>query len=52
MRYFLFADNPTNAVDNITFAAAIGANDTGDVFIKVNKGLIRKAFKTFDFKRF
>ena len=48
MRYFLFANDPANAVHNITFAAAIGPHNAGDVFIKANKGLVRKAFKAFD----
>jgi hypothetical protein len=52
MRYFLFADNPTDAVDNIAFAAAVWANNTGDIFIKANQGLIGKAFETLDFERF
>ena len=52
MRDLLLADHPTNRIDNITFAATIGAYDTGDVFIEVNKGFIGKAFETLDFQRF
>lgn len=52
MRDFLFANYPANAVHNITFAATVGTNDAGDVFIEVNKGFIGKAFKALNFQRF
>ena len=44
----LFTDHPANAVNDIAFTATVGANDAGNVLIKIHNGFIGKAFKTLD----
>ena len=48
----LLTDYPADAVHNIAFATAIGANNARYTFIKSYNGFIGEAFKAFDFKGF
>ncbi len=52
LAYFLLANHPSNAVDNIALTTTIWANYTGNSFIKVQYCLISKTLKPFNFKAF
>ena len=41
--------DPADGIGNIRFAAAVGANDGGDVTSKGHDGLIREGFESLDF---
>jgi hypothetical protein len=43
----LLTDHPTDAVDNIAFAAAIGAHNAGNIFVKAYNSFICKTFEPF-----
>ena len=49
MADLLLPDHPADAVDDIAFAASIGADDPGNSFIKQDMCLICKTLKTLDF---
>jgi hypothetical protein len=48
-RYFLFPYYPPDAIDDITFSAAIRSDDTSNPFIEPHHGFISKAFEPLDF---
>ena len=48
--YFMLANYPADAVDNIAFATAVWPDNAGNAFIKMKHGFIRKTFKPFNFK--
>jgi hypothetical protein len=52
MGYFLLPNYPADTIHNIAFPAAIGANNTSDVFVEVNQGFVSETFETLDFQRF
>ena len=48
--YFMLANYPANAIDDIAFTAAVGPNNAGNTLIKMEDGFIGKTFKSFYFK--
>ena len=45
----LLANNPADAVNNITLPAPVRADDAGNTFIKIQHRFVGKAFKAFNF---
>ena len=52
MADLLLSNHPADAVNDIAFAATIGPNNAGDIFIKVYQGFIGKTLETFYLKGF
>jgi hypothetical protein len=50
MTDLLFADHPTDAVDNIALSAAIRTNDTRNALIKADMGLISETLESLYFQ--
>ena len=46
----VFTNNPADGIHDIAFATAVGANNAGYPFIKIDDGLIGETFKSFDFQ--
>ena len=44
--------DPADGVGNIGFSAAVGADNRGDVAVKVQNRLVRKGFEALNFQRF
>lgn len=49
MADLLFTDHPADAVNDITLATSIGADNTGNAGVEVQYGLIRETFKALNF---
>ena len=47
-----FAEDPADGVDDVGFAAAVGADDAGDALVEFEGGFVREGLEAVDFERF